>query len=40
MFDIKNYTNPISKGKFKMPDVQNEKVGFLSKEKAKLIIDK
>jgi len=37
---IKNYTNPISKGKFKMPDVQNEKVGFLTKEQAKLIIDK
>ena len=37
---IKNYTNPISKGKFKMPDVQNEKVGFLTKEQAKLIVDK
>ncbi len=37
---IKSYTNPISKGKFKMPDVQNEKVGFLTKEQAKLIVDK
>ena len=36
---IKNYTNPISKGKFKMPDVQNEKVGFLTKEQAKELID-
>lgn len=36
---IKNYTNPISKGKFKMPNVQNEKVGFLTKEQAKELID-
>ena len=37
---IKNYTNPISKGKFEMPEVRNEKIGFLTKEQAKLIVDK
>lgn len=35
---IKNYINPLSKGKFQMPDVRNQKVGFLSQEQAKELI--
>lgn len=36
---ILNYTNPISKGKFKMPKVENEKLGFLTKGEAKKLLD-
>jgi len=36
---IKNYTNPISKGKVKMPIVNNAQIGFLTKEQAKELLD-
>ena len=35
---IKNYSNPISKGKFKMPKVENEKLGFMTKDQAKKLL--
>ena len=36
---VKNFTNPISNGKVKMPKVDNKKVGFLTKEQATKILD-
>ena len=36
---ILNYTNPISKGKVKMPVVNNAQVGFLTKDQAKRILE-
>lgn len=36
---VKNYTNPISGGKVKMPKIDNAKQGYLSREQAKLILD-
>lgn len=36
---IKNYANPIANGRVKMPKIDNEKVGFLSKSQAKELID-
>ena len=36
---IKNYVNPIANGRVKMPKVENRKVGFLSKEEAKLLLE-
>lgn len=35
---IKNYNNPISNGKVRMPKVQNQKIGFLTKEQAQQLI--
>ena len=35
---ILNYTNPISKGKVKMPIVNNAQIGFLTKEQAKILL--
>jgi integrase len=36
---IKNYINPISKGRFQMPKVENEKKGYLTKEQAKQLLN-
>ena len=36
---IKNYTNPLSKGKVKMPDIDNARLGFLTKEEAKKLLE-
>lgn len=36
---IKNYTNPISGGKVKLPTVDNARQAFLSKEQVKIILD-
>jgi len=37
---VKNYTNPISNGRVKMPKVDNAKLGYLSKEQAKELLQK
>ncbi len=36
---VKNYNNPISEGKVRMPTVDNMMLGFLTQEQAKLILD-
>ena len=36
---VKNFTNPLSDGKVKMPKVDNKKVGFLTKEQASKILE-
>jgi integrase len=36
---ILNYTNPISKGKVKMPIVNNKQMGFLTKDQAKRLLE-
>lgn len=36
---IKDYTNPIANGRVKMPKIDNEKVGFLTKEQARELLD-
>lgn len=36
---IKNYSNPISNGKVRMPDVDNKMLGFLTQEQAKLLLE-
>jgi len=36
---ILNYSNPISKGKVKMPVYDNKQIGFLTKEQAKKLLD-
>ena len=36
---IKNYTNPIASGRVRMPKVQNQKIGFLTKEQAKKLLN-
>ena len=36
---IKNYINPISNGKVKMPDIDNQRLGFLTKEQAKQLLN-
>lgn len=36
---IKNYTNPISGGKVKLPTVNNARQAFLNKEQARVILD-
>lgn len=36
---IKNFTNPISNGKVKMPDIDNKRQAYLTKEQAKDILD-
>jgi len=36
---ITNYINPISKGKFKIPKVYNEKIGYLTKEQANKLLN-
>jgi len=36
---IKDYANPIANGRVKMPKIDNEKVGFLSKEQVKELLD-
>jgi len=37
---IKNFTNPISNGKVKMPKIDNKRLAFLTKEQAKLLLEK
>ena len=36
---IKDYANPIANGRVKMPKIDNEKTGYLSKDQAKELID-
>lgn len=36
---IKNYTNPLSNGKVKMPDIDNQRLGYLTKEQAKQLLN-
>jgi integrase len=36
---IKNYSNPISNGKVRLPKIDNAKVGFLSQEQAEELLD-
>ena len=36
---IKNYTNPISNGKVKMPEIDNQRQAFLTKEQAKKLLE-
>lgn len=36
---IKNFTNPLSNGKVKMPKIDNKRQGYLTKEEAKEILD-
>lgn len=36
---IKNLTNPISNGKVRMPKVENQKIGFLTEEEAKKLLE-
>lgn len=36
---VKNYTNPIAGGRVKMPKIDNAKLGYLSREQAKEILD-
>jgi len=36
---IKNFVNPISNGKVKMPDIDNQRLGFLTKEQAKQLLN-
>jgi len=36
---IKNYDNPISNGKVKMPEIDNQRLGFLTKKQAKKLLD-
>jgi len=36
---IKDYANPIANGRVKMPKIDNEKVGFLTKEQAKELLE-
>lgn len=35
---IKNFTNPLSSGKVKMPDIDNKRLSYLTKEQAKEIL--
>ena len=35
---IKNFTNPLSSGKVKMPDIDNNRQAFLTKQQAKMIL--
>ncbi|MEN4054278.1 site-specific integrase, partial [Sulfurimonas sp. NWX79] len=37
---ILNYTNPISKGKVKMPKFDNKQIGFLTKDQAKELLER
>ncbi|MEA2018956.1 MAG: site-specific integrase [Campylobacterota bacterium] len=37
---IRNFDNPVANGKVKMPKIDNKKVGFLTKDQAKVILDK
>ena len=36
---LKNFTNPISNGKVKMPEIDNKRQGFLTKKQAKEILE-
>ena len=36
---IKNYINPISNGKVKMPEIDNQRLGFLTKQQAKELLE-
>lgn len=36
---LKNFTNPISNGKVKMPEIDNQRQAFLTKEQAKMILE-
>lgn len=36
---IKNYTNPISNGKVKMPEIDNQRLAFLTKEQANKLLE-
>lgn len=36
---IKNFTNPLSNGKVKMPEIDNKRQGYLTKKEAKEILD-
>lgn len=36
---IKNYINPLSNGKVKMPDIDNQRLGFLTKKQAKQLLE-
>ncbi len=36
---LNNYTNPISNGKVKMPEIDNQRLAFLTKEQAKELLD-
>lgn len=36
---LKNFTNPISNGKVQMPEIDNQRQAFLTKEQAKMILE-
>ncbi len=36
---LKNYTNPIANGKVKMPEINNQRLGFLTKAQAKELLN-
>lgn len=36
---LKNYTNPIANGKVKMPDIDNKRQAYLTKQEAKQILE-
>jgi len=36
---LKNFTNPISNGKVKMPEIDNQRQAFLTKKQAKMILE-